>query len=115
MTAIADYIAEVSSYISDDNTRAVLETLTQAEFDRLQAVSEDLTGDDEVGLGTRLAVTAETIADFDNSRATAWSEKGAREDVDGGVIYRQVQIAKGQQRIDLAVVPLGARTIVMTS
>ena len=60
--------------------------------------------------------TAETIADFDSSRAFAWSESGSRSEGEyggfAGVMYTGVQIARGAQRVEFLVVDCGDKRLV---
>lgn len=110
MTRIAAYLEQAAHYI-DEGSRAIVESLTEGQFDILVAATEEASGGGtEPGIDSTLVRTRETIADFDASRLGHWSERGDREEIDLGapaVKYERVQMNKGQPRVSFVVVDLG--------
>ena len=115
MTKLTAYIEENRNYLGD--SLIVLEQLTEAQFDVLRAVTRE-TGNAEVGIDNHPVISHETIADFDDSRANHWAERGSRKasEIAGHqvVFYSRVQPLKGQQRCDIAVVQFDGFTVSLT-
>ena len=111
MTDLAAYITENRAYLGKDID--LIESLTQAQFDKLSAVTE-LMGNSDLGIDNSLVKTFETIEDFENSRKTHWRECRHAKIADGVALYSDVQMAKGLPRIsEMAVVDLGDFRIVL--
>jgi hypothetical protein len=114
MTTIAAYIEENRSYLSD--SLVVLEQLTNAQFQVLKAVTEEM-GNADVGIDNSPVKSHETLADFDFSRENHWAECGSREasEIEGHqvVFYNKFQPLKGQQRRNIAVVQFDGFTVTL--
>lgn len=113
----ADYINENERYIDDDSLAAIEACPDWAWLAVVEACKE-LTDSDDPGLSCTVAVTSETFADFEASRAD-WSEKGKRTlgEFEGiyVVYYRDFQIAKGDRRVSMAVVNAGDSRVCLTA
>lgn len=110
------YIEENADYINESSLAAI-EGLNEAEFLALIETGSAGYGEDP-GIDNEIAKTAETLADFDNSRAISWHEKGKRtECVFNGfaaIEYEDIQVAKGQQRRSIVVIDFGNIRSVVT-
>src|SRR5690606_38433760 len=75
---IEQFIEENFPYINCDIKKAAIESLTQDEFEAAIIAARLLTEDEEAlpGIHTGLAVTHETLANFEDSRRNYWTDKG---------------------------------------
>jgi hypothetical protein len=117
MTKVTDFLAQAAHYI-DEGSRSIVECLTDDQFAILVAATDEYCGgsDSEPGIDSTLVRTRGTIADFDNSRAQHWNERGSREVLAIGaeaVKFERVQMLKGQPRQDFIVVDLGDYRVVV--
>lgn len=115
MTQVSEYLADAGHYI-DDGSRAVVEQLTDEQFAALAQASEYFCGE-EPGIDSTLVRTHETLADFDDSRANNWSERGDRDEVAfgeyAGRAYERAQLTKGQARRNFVVIDFGGIRVVV--
>ena len=99
----------------DAASLAALEVLDDAAWPVLVEAGQ-MAGAGDVGIDNEIALTHETLAEFDDSR-NAWSERGARREIEvGGVAgreYKDIQIAKGQRRQNLIVLDFGSQRVTM--
>lgn len=113
-TTKTSYLAENADNMDDDNAAAV-EQIPAEMFAAVVAAS--LTGG-EPGIDCDVAVTHETLADFDDARKNSWNEKGGREvaQVNGQTVhyYKNVQVLRGQRRTDLTVIDCGEIRVVLS-
>ena len=113
----AEYIKENEAYITNENSLAALEQLTPEEWDAVRESADD-TGWEAPGLDCEIAITAETLDEYDHSRANHWSEPGAREEATynemASRLYNGLQLFKGQRRRDICVINSGDRRIVLS-
>lgn len=114
MTNLNEYIQENREYLGD--SLIVLEGLTEGQFHVLEAVTKEM-GNANVGIDNSPVKSTEAIADFDNSRANFWAERGSREEaeIEGHKVisYSRVQMQKGQPRRDITVVQFSDFTITL--
>ncbi len=94
-------------------------TATQEQYDELARVFqigstgdeadwEDLAIDPDYMNGNSLRVaTRETLADFQDASRRDWNETSKCEEIRGGLYWSEVQIAKGDTRVALAVIDCG--------
>lgn len=111
-----DYIEENRPYAREECI-AALEMMSDDDFAALVALDEELTGEGEPGIASRIVITSEAATSFDEARMSKWRERGQREEVTcegrACVVYRDVQVAKGQQRANIAVMPWGDKSLVL--
>lgn len=113
---LAEFIKENRNYM-DETSLANLEGMSDDDFAALCLLNEEVFGDDEPGISSKIIrVAFGSVASFDEAREN-WREKGQREELtaDGRLcaIYTDVQAAKGQQRKTIAVMPQGEAAIVL--
>ena len=115
MSNLTAYIEENRSYLGD--SLIVLEQLTEAQFNVLKAVTEEM-GNADVGIDNHPVKSHESLADFDAARSNHWAERGSREasEIEGHqvVFYNRFQPIRGQQRRDMAVVQFDGFTVSLT-
>jgi len=116
MRTVAEYLKEAAHYI-DEGSRSIVEQLTEDQFNILVAATDALNdGCDQPGIDNGLVRTYETIADFDQSRAEHWAQRGYREELDiaaPAIKFENVQMIKGQPRQSFIVVDLGEYRVVV--
>ena len=120
MTKVTEFLAQASYYI-DDCSAAIIEQLTDKQFDILVAATDEHCGNcdeerSEPGIDSNLVRTHETLNDFEASRTDYWTERGTKKDINIGVPavkYEQVQMFKGQTRQNFIVVDLGEYRVVV--
>jgi hypothetical protein len=110
-TIISKFLAENAAYI-DENSAVSLSSLDDAAWPALvAAVGELHPGATEPGVDCYVAVTHETLDDFQSSRDNHWRVRGVRSDhvVAGyrAVKYGRFQLQRGDQRRTQIVVDLG--------
>ena len=109
-----EIIGDDVNYMDDDSLTA-LESLDDSAWPVLVEAAR-LAGAGDPGIDNEIALTHETLAQFDDSR-NAWSERGARREIEvGGVAgreYKDIQIAKGQRRQNLIVLDFGSQRVTM--
>lgn len=108
-----EHIEANAKYISDDSL-AALEQAPESAWETIQAAADALDASD-IGTDCEVAATHETMEDFENSRLTAWAERGKRVAGEGFVIYENFQITKGARRQSLAVIDCGEIRIALTA
>jgi len=110
-----EYIEENAAYARNECI-AALEMMDDDDFAALAALNEELAGDDEPGISSRIVMTAGDVSSFDDGRRD-WRERGSRKPVEVNgrrcVIYRGAQTSKGQQRRDLAIMPWGDGSLIL--
>ncbi len=115
--SLKDVYGDDAGYVDGDSAAAI-EGMPANAWGALIEGCEALTGGTEPGIDCPVSKTHETIADFDNSRATYWSERGQRfeETYDGkrAVRFENLQLKKGTRRIDTIVIDLGDCRAVLT-
>ena len=108
-------IGENADYIESDSL-AALEVLDDSAWPVLCEAASAL-DTKEPGIDTEIAITRETLEDFDNSRKSYWREKGEREEIEvsgiAGRVYREIQICKGERRRSLIVLDFGEQRATM--
>lgn len=108
MTKAKDYCAnpEISNY-ADDMSLCHIGDLKDEQFDLLLKISAELSGAKEPGIDNTVTRCNEDVANFENSRATYWKECRRAQIFDGYALYEGVQMRKGDQRRDFAVMEIG--------
>ena len=109
---ISTYLTDNSNWI-DERSAAAITQVTDAQWPAvLAALDIHSGGATDPGIDCNVAVTHETLADFDAARANHWSERGSRAEhtFDGiaAIKYERFQLARGQERRDMVVLDLGA-------
>jgi len=106
-------IGDDANYMDDDSL-AALESLDDSAWPVLVEAAR-IAGDP--GVDNEIALTHETLDDFDASRRNGWSERGERREIEvGGVagrMYTGIQIARGQRRQNLVVLDFGNQRLTM--
>ena len=99
---------------SDENSTTALEQIDEAYLPALNEALEDFQSgaDLQLGCDCSVAVTHETLADFDAARANHWNGRGARDDVEVGGCkarrFKNFQLFEGQpRRSGMIVIQLG--------
>lgn len=87
----------------DEDSAAAIESLPVEAWPALVQAWSDYNGpDQQPGIDCTVAVTHETLADFDDSRARFWNEKGSREELEIGgfkaIKYERFQLRRGDTR-----------------
>ena len=100
-----ELISENGKHMTDESLAAI-EQIADADFAALQAAAEAIDASD-IGIDCEVAITRETLKDFENSRATKWAEKGKRTQGEGFITYENIQLTKGERRQTLAVIDCG--------
>lgn len=107
---LAARLGEDVTYV-DDDSRAAIEALPDAAWQALLDATDDLSGGDDPGISSSVAVTRETLADFDDSRRRFWAEKGSRVELTCGglpaVKYERFQLRRGATRRTQIVIDCG--------
>lgn len=107
---VQEIAPESVNYMSDETVSA-LEVLPEECWPALVAASEELTGDADVGVACRVAVTKETLDNFDASRDQYWTERGCRYELTfddrHARHYVEFQTRKGERRQQMIVVECG--------
>lgn len=97
----------------DDGSLAALESLDDSAWPVLVEAAR-IAGDP--GIDNEIALTHETLDNFDESWHS-WSERGERREIEvGGVagrVYTGIQIARGQRRQNLVVLDFGNQRVTM--
>lgn len=117
MSIIQEYIAANSKWL-DARVSANLCQIPDAAWPSVLAALEELyTGANEPGIDCDVAITHETIADFDDTRLHHWRERGARNEIDcsgrPAVFYAGFQRFKGSPRERCIVLDVGDRRVVL--
>lgn len=107
----SEFIAENTAYL-DDRVLANLEQIPDAAWDAVvKCVDLANSGGSEPGIDCDIAITHDTIDDFETARREHWREchRAAMSTVDGFHVasYSGVQMHKGGQRRDIAVIDCG--------
>ncbi len=99
----------------DADSLAALEALDDAAWPVLVEACQ-MAGAGDVGIDNDIALTHETLAEFDASR-NGWSERGEREEIEvsgtAGRAYKNIQMHKGERRCNLIVLDFGAHRVAM--
>ena len=117
MATVTTYLAENSDYIGEDSAIAI-STLSDAEWAAvLDGLAELNPGGTDPGIDCAVAITTETLGDFDHSRLTYWRERGFRKEITcadlPAIFYENFQLRKGSQRVCQVVIDLGARRVAL--
>ena len=109
---ISTYLTDNSNWI-DESSAAAITQVTDAQWPAvLAALDIQSGGATDPGIDCNVAITHETLADFDDARANHWSERGSRDEhnFDGiaAIKYERFQLTRGQERRDMVVLDLGA-------
>lgn len=99
----------------NENSLTSLESLPEGCYPALVAAANEAGFNGEPGIGCEVAVTHETLADFENSRTAHWAECKDHDLFAECSIYYGVQIRKGNQRKTIAVVDCGDLRAVLSS
>jgi hypothetical protein len=105
---ITEYLAENADWL--DENAADIEQIPAEAWPIIRAIALDEGGWDEPGIDCDVAITHETLSDFDASRINHWNERGTREEIEAALPatrYVSFQLAKGQQRREMIVVDCG--------
>ena len=109
-----EIIGDDVNYMDDDSLTA-LESLDDSAWPVLVEAAR-LGGAGDPGIDNDIALTHETLAQFDDSR-NAWSERGEREEIEvsgtAGRVYENIQMHKGERRCNLIVLDFGAQRVTM--
>ena len=107
-------IGDDVNYMDDDSLTA-LESLDDSAWPVLVEAGQMACAGD-VGIDNEIALTHETLAEFDDSR-NAWSERGEREEIEvsgiAGRVYKNIQTHKGERRCNLIVLDFGSQRVTM--
>lgn len=99
----------------DADSLAALEALDDAAWPVLVEACQ-MAGAGDAGIDNDIALTHETLADFDYSRH-GWSERGEREEIEvsgiAGRVYKNIQTHKGERRCNLIVLDFGSQRVTM--
>ena len=99
----------------DADSLAALEVLDDAAWPVLVEACQ-MAGAGDVGIDNEIALTHETLAEFDDSR-NGWSERGEREEIEvsgtAGRVYENIQMHKGERRCNLIVLDFGVQRVTM--
>lgn len=94
-----EYLADNRIYLRDQAD--LIEALSDEQFAALVAITEEM-GNADPGIDNKLVKSHETLAAFDDSRLSHWSERGHRKQASAAgfaaVIYSDFQMRKGQSR-----------------
>ena len=84
--------------------------LTEADWDRINAATEKLSGylAERPADGDSVTFTSEKLADIDKARLNAWYEPGQRREDEHAVYFRNARPVRGQPRCSFAIVDFGA-------
>ena len=116
-TIVTTYLTKNTKWI-DENSAVAISTLSDAVWPAILDGLEELNGGStDPGIDCAVAITTETINDFDNSRATYWREKGSRTEIEcaglPAVYYDRLQLRRGSDRVSQVVIDLGDRRVVL--
>ena len=116
-TLAAAYLAENAAYV-DEMSAVALSGISDADWPAILAALDVVSGGaTDPGIDCAVTVTAETLADFEESRARSWSEPGRRTEHQVGgrraVHYERFQLHRGEPRKDMVVVDLGERRVAL--
>ena len=116
-TIVTTYLTENAKWIGEYSAIAI-STLSDAVWPAvLEGLRQMNGGATDPGIDCAVAITTETIGDFDHSRATYWREKGSRTEIDcaglPAVYYDRLQLRKGSDRVSQVVIDLGDRRVVL--
>ena len=108
---ISQFLAENEAYL-DENTAAALSSLDDTAWPALVAALNKINcGALEPGIDCAVALTHETLEDFDDSRSKHWAERGTRTEHDcagfKAVKYDRFQLRRGDTRRTQIVVDFG--------
>lgn len=117
MTLITEYLAANESYL-DENSAAAISTLPDGTWSAiLEALDELSCGARDPGIDCKVAITHETLDDFDAARTSRWSERGSRSEHEfqglRALKFERFQLFRGQPRRDSVVVDLGDRRVAL--
>lgn len=110
---VTAFLEENSKYLSPNSDSAIaISQIPDAAWSAILEALDDLSGGaTEPGIDCAVAITRETLADFDHTRATHWSERGSRTECEFGgfkaLKFEKFQPKRGEQRKDILVVDLG--------
>ena len=112
MTIIDTFLAENEKWI-DEASAAAITQVNDAQWPAvLAALDIQSGGATDPGIDCNVAITHETLADFDAARVNHWSERGSRDEHNfngiAAIKYERFQLARGQERRDMVVLDLGA-------
>jgi hypothetical protein len=104
-------LGDDAKYVGDDSAAAI-ESLPETAWAAMVEAIGEYNGEGSVpGIDCAVAVTHETIADFEKSRTNSWTEKGRRTDHEfsgfKAVEYERFQLCRGGQRRHSIVIDLG--------
>lgn len=107
-------IGDDANYMDDDSL-AALEVLDDSAW-RLLCKASHIAGAGDPGVDNEIALTHETLDNFDASRH-GWSERGERREIEvsgiAGRVYKNIQTHKGERRCNLIVLDFGAQRVTM--
>ena len=107
---VSQYLDENKDWIGEDDANSICQ-IADTEWPAVLAALDKLNGGSEPGIDCSVAITHETVEDFDNSMKHHWRECGDRIEYnfDGvrAVEYKNVQLFKGQTRFNQMIVDLG--------
>jgi len=108
---VSAYLDAHAAYI-DDQSAAAISQVTDEQWPAVLAALDLYSGGATApGIDCRVAVTRETLDDFDSARDNHWNERGRRAQhrIDGldCRVYERFQIARGTERRDMTVLDLG--------
>lgn len=114
---VTAYLADNAAYIAEGDAAAI-ERIPDAAWPAILAALDELSGGaTEPGIDCSVTTTSETLADFDRSRLTFWSEAGSRSEHEfsglQAVKYERFQLRRGDPRRDMIVVDIGERRIAL--
>ena len=106
-----EFLAENAKWLSDDNSDSLCQIPDEAWNAIVEATGTINMGATDPGIDCSIAITHETLADFEESRATFWTEKGkmTRLTIGGysALYFERFQLRRGQPRRDQLVMDLG--------
>jgi hypothetical protein len=108
-----ELISENEKHMTNESLAAIT-SAPESAWAAIIAAAASIEAED-IGIDCEAATTHETLEDFDNSRVSAWAERGKRTQGEGFITYENIQIAKGQRRQSLAVVDCGDFRIALTA
>ena len=108
---LSTVLGDDAKYVGEDSAAAI-ESLPESAWPAMAEAIGEHNGEGSVpGIDCAVAVTHETLADFENSRAASWTEKGSRAEHSfagfKAIEYDRFQLRRGEPRKHSIVIDLG--------
>lgn len=117
MTLAQDFLSANSKFVGDEDAASISQISDVAWPAVLEAL-EELNGAGELGIDCSVAITRETLADFESAKQNHWREcrRSERFTFSGlhATKYEGVQLSKGAQRRNMIIVDAGEYRIALS-